>query len=306
MHGTRAYEAACRRHLDAKIKIDSQLATAVKKLEAAKKASQAMELAANKITKETKKNREARASIRKHEYFTGQPPTRVELTPPGNSVIIRYIRETLAIVSIPLGIMRQPVQLINLGPATLQPPIPHVLLPSAPIPYQELQMMIHPDYRDRLAGKYMPMTSDLHCNSKHTHCYIHKGVGVGKPHRLYIRVTNLISVSRTLDPGSRTSPNTSGAPPADSTLSNSAATVRAPDRPTLPPTPAPIIPGPGIDTHMMRTAPNSYKPFINHYLSARATSVYANPTPLAETSTPDVIAAVASITPGENLSLIHI
>ena len=55
MHGTRAYEAACRRHLDAKIKIDSKLSASAKRLTTAKAALTSMEFTVNQLKKEAKK-----------------------------------------------------------------------------------------------------------------------------------------------------------------------------------------------------------------------------------------------------------
>ena len=74
MHGTQAYESACRRHLDAKILIDARLATASKKLRSAEQNARQMEITASSTSKETKKNRQARADIRQHDYYKGDGP----------------------------------------------------------------------------------------------------------------------------------------------------------------------------------------------------------------------------------------
>ena len=83
MHGTKAYEAACRRHLDAKVLIETRLTTARSRLRRAEQQAMEMETTANNISKETKQNRQARQAIRQHSYYTGSGPN---IAPKGNSI----------------------------------------------------------------------------------------------------------------------------------------------------------------------------------------------------------------------------
>ena len=85
MHGTQAYEAACRRHLDAKIKIDAKLANAKARLTTESGVLNSMQLAANQLKKESKADRANRTNIRQHSYFTGAPPKQDQSHMSGNS-----------------------------------------------------------------------------------------------------------------------------------------------------------------------------------------------------------------------------
>ena len=73
MHGTAAYETACARHLDLKMKNDARLQKAQLEHRQAIEAMQSMEVTLNTLGKEEKAARDNRMEIRKHAYYRQRP-----------------------------------------------------------------------------------------------------------------------------------------------------------------------------------------------------------------------------------------
>ena len=76
MHGTKAYESACYKHLNAKVKFEDQHKVLKREYAAAASAHKALQLTLHTLEKEARSDSQTRQGIRMHEYCSKQPPPR--------------------------------------------------------------------------------------------------------------------------------------------------------------------------------------------------------------------------------------
>ena len=79
MNGTKAYEAACRRHLDAKLRIDSRLSALQREKEKLAANLLQLDTTCSNLLKESKASSKCRQEIRQHKYYSGAPQASVSL-----------------------------------------------------------------------------------------------------------------------------------------------------------------------------------------------------------------------------------
>ena len=80
MNGTKAYQATCRRHLDAKIKVDTNLSAMQKEKEKLTAKLLQLEATCGNLYKECKASSKCRKEIRQHQYYSGAAQASVSLT----------------------------------------------------------------------------------------------------------------------------------------------------------------------------------------------------------------------------------